>query len=72
MDVHFCPQCTKILSLGRHGDYFAYLGLPRKLAVDPAEDSSSGSGRSAASFIRTTSTMRRRRNVARASNGRRI
>ena len=37
MDVHFCPQCTKILSLGRHGDYFAYLGLPRKLIVDSAE-----------------------------------
>jgi molecular chaperone HscB len=34
IDVHFCPQCTKILSLGRHGDYFAYLGVPRKLAID--------------------------------------
>lgn len=34
LDVHFCPQCTKILSLGRHGDFFSYLGLPRKLAVD--------------------------------------
>lgn len=37
VDVHFCPQCTKILSLGRHGDYFAFLGLPRKLQLD-AED----------------------------------
>jgi molecular chaperone HscB len=37
IDAHFCPQCTKILSLGRHGDYFAYLGLPRKLNVDPAQ-----------------------------------
>jgi molecular chaperone HscB len=34
VDVHFCPQCTKILSLGRHGDYFSYLGVPRKLALD--------------------------------------
>lgn len=37
IDVHFCPQCTKILSLGRHGDYFRFLGLPRKLNLDPAE-----------------------------------
>ena len=35
--VHFCPQCTKILSLGRHGDYFAFLGLPRRLALETAE-----------------------------------
>ena len=34
IDLHFCPQCSKILSLGRHGDYFAFLGLPRKLTVD--------------------------------------
>jgi molecular chaperone HscB len=37
IDAHFCPQCTKILSLSRHGDYFAFLGLPRKLAIDSAE-----------------------------------
>ena len=37
VDVHFCPQCTKILTLGRHGDYFSFLGLPRKLNVDAAE-----------------------------------
>jgi molecular chaperone HscB len=37
IDVHFCPQCTKILSLGRHGDYFAFFGLPRKLNVDVAD-----------------------------------
>jgi molecular chaperone HscB len=37
VDVHFCPQCTKILSLGRHGDYFAFLGVPRKLNLDPAD-----------------------------------
>jgi molecular chaperone HscB len=33
VDAHFCPQCTKILSIGRHGDYFSFLGLPRKLNV---------------------------------------
>jgi len=37
VDVHFCPQCTKILSLGRHGNFFAFLGVPRKLNLDPAE-----------------------------------
>jgi molecular chaperone HscB len=37
VDVHFCPQCTKILTLGRHGDYFSFLGLPRKLGVDAAQ-----------------------------------
>jgi molecular chaperone HscB len=36
VDVHFCPQCTKILTLGRHGDYFAFLGLPRCLTIDAA------------------------------------
>jgi len=34
IDVHFCPQCTKILSLSRHGDYFEFFGLPRKLNLD--------------------------------------
>ncbi len=37
VDVHFCPQCTKILSLGRHGDYFSFLGVPRALTLDTAE-----------------------------------
>lgn len=37
IDVHFCPQCTKILTLGRHGDYFSYFGLPRKLTIDASE-----------------------------------
>jgi molecular chaperone HscB len=37
VDAHFCPQCEKILSLGRPGDYFAFLGLPRKLNVDSAD-----------------------------------
>jgi len=36
-DAHFCPKCEKILSLARHGDYFAFLGLPRKLTVDPQD-----------------------------------
>jgi len=37
IDAHFCPQCTKILSIGRHGDYFSFLGLPRRLNLDSAE-----------------------------------
>src|SRR5947208_7485658 len=37
IDAHFCPQCTKILSLGRHGDYFAFMGLPRQLNLDPTD-----------------------------------
>jgi molecular chaperone HscB len=37
VDVHFCPQCTKILTLGRHGDYFTFLGVPRKLHLDTAD-----------------------------------
>jgi molecular chaperone HscB len=37
VDVHFCPQCTKILTLGRHGDYFSFLGLPRKLTIEASD-----------------------------------
>jgi molecular chaperone HscB len=37
VDVHFCPQCTKILTLGRQGDYFRFFGLPRKLNIDAAD-----------------------------------
>src|SRR5216683_7264510 len=37
VDVHFCPQCTKILTLGRQGDYFRFLGLPRKLNISASE-----------------------------------
>jgi molecular chaperone HscB len=37
IDAHFCPQCSKILALGRHGDFFAFFGLPRRLKID-AED----------------------------------
>jgi len=33
VDEHFCPQCSRILGLGRHGDYFTFFGLPRKLTI---------------------------------------
>ena len=35
--VHFCPQCDRILTLTRHGDYFSFFGLPRKLSIDLAD-----------------------------------
>jgi molecular chaperone HscB len=34
VDEHFCPQCSRIMALGRHGDYFAFLDLPRRLTID--------------------------------------
>jgi molecular chaperone HscB len=34
VDEHFCPQCSRILALGKHGDYFAFFGLPRQLVID--------------------------------------
>jgi len=37
VDEHFCPNCSRILALGRHGDYFSFLGLPRKLTISAAE-----------------------------------
>ena len=37
VDEHFCPQCNRILALGRYGDYFRFFGLPRKLVVDLAD-----------------------------------
>jgi molecular chaperone HscB len=37
VDEHFCPQCSRILALGRHGDYFSFLGLPRKLTIDQTQ-----------------------------------
>jgi molecular chaperone HscB len=37
VDEHFCPNCSRIQSLGRHGDYFAFLGLPRKLVIETQE-----------------------------------
>jgi molecular chaperone HscB len=37
VDEHFCPQCSRILALGRHGDYFSFLGMPRRLVIDQAQ-----------------------------------
>src|SRR5919112_3059714 len=37
VDEHFCPNCSRILALGKHGDYFSFLGLPRRLNLDPQE-----------------------------------
>jgi molecular chaperone HscB len=37
VDAHFCPQCSQLLTLGRQGDYFSFLGLSRKLGVEPAD-----------------------------------
>jgi molecular chaperone HscB len=37
VDEHFCPNCSRIQSLGRHGDYFSFLGLPRKLVIEAQE-----------------------------------
>ena len=37
VDEHFCPNCSRLLALGRHGDYFSFLGLPRALVLDPAD-----------------------------------
>jgi len=34
VDEHFCPQCDRILALGRYGDYFSFVGLPRRLGLD--------------------------------------
>jgi molecular chaperone HscB len=37
VDAHFCPQCTKILTVARHGDYFSFLGLPRRLNISAGD-----------------------------------
>jgi molecular chaperone HscB len=37
IDAHFCPQCTKILSISRHGDYFSFFGLSRRLGIDAGD-----------------------------------
>jgi molecular chaperone HscB len=34
--AHFCPSCGKIQPPARGADYFAFLGLPQKLALDLA------------------------------------
>ena len=34
VDDHFCQQCSRILALGRHGNYFTFVGLPRRLNID--------------------------------------
>ncbi|MGB6431847.1 MAG: Fe-S protein assembly co-chaperone HscB [Candidatus Acidiferrales bacterium] len=34
---HFCAACGKIQPLARDTDYFAFFGLPQKLALDPAD-----------------------------------
>jgi molecular chaperone HscB len=37
LDAHFCPQCEKILTIARHGDYFRFFGLDRRLRIDLAD-----------------------------------
>jgi molecular chaperone HscB len=37
VDEHYCPQCSRILALGRHGDYFSFFGVPRRLDLDPQD-----------------------------------
>jgi molecular chaperone HscB len=37
VDEHVCPNCSRLLALGRHGDFFSFLGLPRALNVDLAD-----------------------------------
>ena len=72
VDEHFCPQCSRILSLGRHGDYFAFLGLPRRLCIDPGRARAALPRPEPASFIPTTTTTRRRPSGWPASSARRI
>ncbi|HEV2521316.1 MAG TPA: Fe-S protein assembly co-chaperone HscB [Candidatus Acidoferrales bacterium] len=35
--AHFCPGCGKIQPLPQGADYFAFFGLPQKLALDTAD-----------------------------------
>jgi len=37
VDEHFCPQCSRILALGRFGDYFSFFGVSRRLTLDAAD-----------------------------------
>ena len=34
---HFCGTCDRIQSVASHTDFFAFIGLPRKLGLDQAE-----------------------------------
>jgi molecular chaperone HscB len=35
--AHFCAACGKIQPISGDTDYFAFFGLPQKLAIDPAD-----------------------------------
>ena len=70
VDEHFCPQCNRILALGRYGDFFSFLGVPRKLGLDP-QDLERRFRDLSRNFIPTTSTTRLRRSAWRASSVRR-
>jgi molecular chaperone HscB len=37
VDDHFCPSCEKILTLWRHGDYFRFMGVPRRMQLEKEE-----------------------------------
>jgi molecular chaperone HscB len=37
LEAHFCPHCSKILSIGRQGDYFSFLGLARRINIDATD-----------------------------------
>jgi molecular chaperone HscB len=37
LEAHVCPQCTKVLPLPRHADYYGFVGLPRRLNLDAAD-----------------------------------
>ena len=37
VDEHFCPQCSRILALGRYGNYFSFFGLPPRLGLNPRD-----------------------------------
>ena len=42
VDEHFCPQCSRIMALGRHGDYFAFSACPD--AYERCQDLEKASG----------------------------
>ncbi|HNV01778.1 MAG TPA: Fe-S protein assembly co-chaperone HscB [Vicinamibacterales bacterium] len=37
VDVHVCPRCDRLMTLGRLGDYFTFFGLRRRLVLDVQE-----------------------------------